>query len=242
MRAAAWGAVCARARIYGRYMRVGPEAVDSSASRALSRRAAQESLVLLKNRNGILPLKTTSLSSSTTGGGGGGGGLKLAFIGPHANSTQALLSNYHGSNSLVNDHSALSAARRRGLTVTYAMGVRICDYPYGHNPGFPNMPCPVGQSANTSGIPAAVALAKAADVPSSSSLCVFNTSTVHSFIHSIILRVRFHIIRKARTENVFTYQSCMVSGFRIIRKPTVFYSSNQQVIFHDTVVKVSKCA
>ena len=89
--------------------------------------------VLLKNegssedrgpdaRRGLLPLKKSA---------------KLAFIGPHANSTQALLSNYHGSNSLVDSHSPLQAARAAGLSVTHAMGCNICDFPFGTSPGFP---------------------------------------------------------------------------------------------------------
>eukprot|EP01047_Picozoa_sp_COSAG01_P097857 COSAG01_NODE_28122_length_668_cov_1.704745_1_plen_93_part_01 len=44
------------------------------------------------------------------------------------------------------------------------MGVNICDFPFGKSPGFPNMPCPKGKAVDKSGIPAAVALAKAADV------------------------------------------------------------------------------
>ena len=36
-----------------------------------------------------------------------------------------------------------------------------------------------------------------------------------------VLRVRFHIIRNARIENVGKYQSCMVSKLRIIWKQTV---------------------
>ena len=85
---------------------------------------------------------------------------------------QELLSNYFGSNELVNSHSPLQASCRRcgcGCTlwrhalvystgvervalcqaavaralwdVSYAKGVRICDYDYGKNPGFPNNPC-----------------------------------------------------------------------------------------------------
>ena len=41
---------------------------------------------------------------------------KLAFVGPHADATQAMLSNYHGDNELVNDHSPLAAAQKRWLT------------------------------------------------------------------------------------------------------------------------------
>jgi hypothetical protein len=45
--------------------------------------------------------------------------------------------------------------------VTYARGCNICDIV---PPGYPNMPCPPGQATNTSGFPAAVAAASAADV------------------------------------------------------------------------------
>ena len=92
------------------YTSYGQEKVDTAASRALSLRAAQEGMVLLRNQGGLLPFAKTA---------------KLAFIGPHANSTQALLSNYHGSNKLVEAHSPLLAARAAGLSVSYAKGCNI---------------------------------------------------------------------------------------------------------------------
>eukprot|EP00949_MAST-11_sp_MAST-11-sp1_P001970 g1970.t1 len=104
--------------------------VDSEEHRNLSRRAARESIVLLKNDNKTLPLKLPL-------------GSKIAIVGPHANSTQSLLSNYHGTNSLVNEWSPLMSLQRLhpDLDVVYARGAQICDFPYGKNPGFPNMPC-----------------------------------------------------------------------------------------------------
>ena len=51
-------------------VRLGPKDVDSTASRAAALRAARESLVLVRNEGGLLPV---------------GRGTKLAFVGPHAN-------------------------------------------------------------------------------------------------------------------------------------------------------------
>eukprot|EP00041_Stephanoeca_diplocostata_P025797 m.683376 g.683376 ORF g.683376 m.683376 type:complete len:798 (-) comp22829_c0_seq1:1822-4215(-) len=131
------------------YVTYGPTLVDSADSRHVALTAARESIVLLRNTDGVLPIAKTAT---------------LAFIGPHANSTQSLLGNYHGQNTLVNSNSPLQAAEAAGLQVTYAPGCQICDYPYGENPGFPNMPCPVGHDLNKSGFSEAVSAAKNADV------------------------------------------------------------------------------
>jgi beta-D-xylosidase 4 len=126
------------------YPNLPPSTVDSLEHRQLALLAAQESIVLLSNPQSLLPLKDT---------------LKFAFIGPHANSTQAFLSNYHGDNHLVNCHSPLQVAQSRGLDVTYSLGCNICDV---IPPGFPNMPCT--KATDTSGIAAAALVAAAADV------------------------------------------------------------------------------
>jgi beta-glucosidase len=55
---------------------------DSATNRELARKAAQESIVLLKNDNNILPLKK-DLNT-------------IAVIGPNADSLEVLLGNYHG--------------------------------------------------------------------------------------------------------------------------------------------------
>lgn len=134
------------------YLDLGPEDVDNSDARALALQTAQESIVLLKNAGGFLPLTNV-------------GQTRFAFIGPHANATQDMLSapQYHGTNRLVNSHSPLLVARARGWNVTYARGCNICDIVPA---GYPNMPChgPVPPAPNTSMIPAAVAAARAADV------------------------------------------------------------------------------
>ncbi len=56
--------------------------VDSPAHRQLALRAARESMVLLKNQDGILPLKPTVKT--------------IAVIGPNAESLPAIQGNYHG--------------------------------------------------------------------------------------------------------------------------------------------------
>ena len=133
---------------------LGPEQVDSKDSRAAALRAASEALTLLSNAPPaggagaaaaapVLPLKR---------------GGKLAFIGPHANATVSMLSNYHGANTLVERHSPLQAAAAMGLDVTYARGCNICDE---QPAGFPNMPCT--RSGDTALIAAAVAAAAASD-------------------------------------------------------------------------------
>jgi beta-glucosidase-like glycosyl hydrolase len=130
------------------YPTYGPEYVDSADGRAAALLAAQESIVLLKNDNNLLPIK-------------GAAGLKIAFIGPHANITQDLLSNYHGQNDLVNSHSPLQVARSRGWSVRYERGCNICDIV---PPGYPNMPCPPGKAIDRSGIPAAALAARESDI------------------------------------------------------------------------------
>ncbi|MFK2929883.1 glycoside hydrolase family 3 C-terminal domain-containing protein [Dyella agri] len=63
------------------YARLGADDIDNDAHRKLALRAAQESLVLLKNAPGTLPLR---------------GGLRLAVIGPDADTLETLEANYHG--------------------------------------------------------------------------------------------------------------------------------------------------
>jgi beta-glucosidase len=65
-----------------KYTRIPIEENDSEEHRQLSIRAAQESIVLLKNENNILPLKNDF--------------KKIAVIGPTANSYIMLLGNYNG--------------------------------------------------------------------------------------------------------------------------------------------------
>lgn len=58
---------------------------DSAEHRELARRAARESIVLLKNENGLLPLKKTGMK-------------QICVVGPNAGAMDVLLGNYNGLN------------------------------------------------------------------------------------------------------------------------------------------------
>ena len=76
--------------------------VDSPPHRALARRAAIEGLVLLKNTNKALPIATnTDKNTDKTTGKSTvdktvAAPLKIAVVGPNANRTDTLTSNYAG--------------------------------------------------------------------------------------------------------------------------------------------------
>lgn len=57
--------------------------VDTAAHRALALSAARQGMTLVKNANDVLPLSASTITS-------------VAAVGPHANATDALQSNYHG--------------------------------------------------------------------------------------------------------------------------------------------------
>ena len=128
------------------YSSYGAEQLATAESAALALAGATQSIVLLQN-------KPVALSVGSRGGATAAAGpvlplapgAKVALIGPHANATDDLLSNYRGDNNLVYEHSPMLAMTKRGNVVGHAAGCSL-------------------QSADESGFAEAVALAAAAEV------------------------------------------------------------------------------
>ena len=119
--------------------RIPFEAIDSPQHRALAYDAALQGMVLLRNDNGVLPLVA--------------GVQSIAVVGPMGNLTDSLMGNYFQQRCAANPAAydcvptivaALSSANG-GAAVSFTQGVNLND-------------------GDTSGIPAAVAAASAADV------------------------------------------------------------------------------
>ncbi|HWG11037.1 MAG TPA: glycoside hydrolase family 3 C-terminal domain-containing protein [Rhodanobacteraceae bacterium] len=96
----------------GRYAGIGADQVDSPAHRALALDAALQSIVLLKNAHTMLPLRA---------------GLRVAVVGPDADTLETLEANYHGTASA--PVTPLQGMRQRfGVDrVAYAQGSPVAD-------------------------------------------------------------------------------------------------------------------
>ena len=92
------------------YQQINSSVLDSKENQELNILAAQESIVLLKNKDGVLPL-TLKMK-------------KLAVIGPNANASHTLLSNYEGiPDKIVTVLEGITAQLAgSGVNVTYAPG------------------------------------------------------------------------------------------------------------------------
>ena len=95
------------------YYNYGADSVSNAYHTQLARKAAQQSMVLLKNDNNVLPLKKSKLSS-------------IMVLGPNAAALDPLVANYHGTSShMVNFVEGITAAVSLGTRVEYDLG---CDY------------------------------------------------------------------------------------------------------------------
>ncbi|HZY38109.1 MAG TPA: glycoside hydrolase family 3 N-terminal domain-containing protein [Mucilaginibacter sp.] len=95
------------------YHDYGADSVHNIARITLARKAAQQSIVLLKNENNVLPLKKSTIGS-------------LMMIGPNAATMEPLIANYHGtSDKTVNFVEGITKAVGPGVRVEYDMG---CDF------------------------------------------------------------------------------------------------------------------
>lgn len=91
------------------FSKIGPEVVNCEKHVALAREAAQKSIVLLKNKNNVLPLKKD---------------LQTLFVtGPQAANEEALLGNYFGvSGNTVNILDGIAAKVSVGTSINYKIG------------------------------------------------------------------------------------------------------------------------
>lgn len=96
-----------------RYASYGADSIANNYHRSLARKMAQQSMVLLKNDNNILPLDKNKYPA-------------IMIVGPNAASLDALIGNYHGvSNNAVNFVEGITTAAGVGTRIEYDMG---CDY------------------------------------------------------------------------------------------------------------------
>lgn len=91
------------------YNSISTKVINSSKHRALSRKAAQKSIVLLKNKNNVLPLAKDTKS--------------LYVLGPNASNLEVLLGNYYGINGrMVTILEGLAAKVKPGSQIQYRKG------------------------------------------------------------------------------------------------------------------------
>jgi beta-glucosidase len=98
-----------------KYHSYGADSISNPSHVALARKVAQQSMVLLKNKNALLPLKKTDYSSITV-------------LGTNAASLDALVGSYHGVNSkMVNFVEGITAAVGLDTRVEYDLGSSYSD-------------------------------------------------------------------------------------------------------------------
>jgi beta-glucosidase len=97
------------------YTRLGESDVHNEQHIALTRQAASESMVLLKNENNLLPLNKDDYGS-------------MVVVGANAGSLDAMVGNYHGmSGNIVTYAEGITEAAGAGMAVQYDMGSDFSD-------------------------------------------------------------------------------------------------------------------
>lgn len=95
------------------YHTYGADSVHNASHIALARKVAQQSMVLLKNDNNILPLKKSNCPS-------------MMILGPNAAAYDAMIGNYHGvSSKVVNFVEGITSSVDLSTRIEYDLG---CDY------------------------------------------------------------------------------------------------------------------
>jgi beta-glucosidase len=92
------------------YSKIDEKLLDSAGHRAMARKMANESMVLLKN-DGVLPLRTS--------------GIRIAVVGPLADQTKVLLGNYNGTPSHTVSVLEGLKAEFPAATITYVPGTQF---------------------------------------------------------------------------------------------------------------------
>ena len=95
------------------FSKFNQDSIHNSAHIALSQKVAEQSIVLLKNKNNLLPFAKDKYES-------------IMIVGPNATSYDALIGNYHGlSNKAVNFVEGIANAMDPATRIEYDLG---CDY------------------------------------------------------------------------------------------------------------------
>ena len=97
------------------FSKLGAENVHTQNAIDLSRKAAQQSMVLLKNINGLLPLDKNKLHA-------------IAVVGPNAGTIEPLIANYHGmSGNMISFAEGITEAAGPAVAVQYDQGSDYTD-------------------------------------------------------------------------------------------------------------------
>lgn len=95
------------------YASIGREVIECDAHKQHAYRMAQESMVLLKNENGILPLDSKKVK-------------EIALVGPNADDEHTLLANYFGTPSeIITPYKSLKKRYGNRIKINYIKGVDV---------------------------------------------------------------------------------------------------------------------